>query len=291
MRIAIAIATTGRPNIVDQTAPRWAGQTRPYDRLVFSLASEGDLGATARALPDAEVLIGPKGSCTQRNRILDHLNGECDLVVFADDDYVPSRRFLELTESIFSANPSLAILSGWVVEDGINTQGIAFDEAIKIVEEWDSKPEKTNASIIDITHAYGCNMIVRPGAKPDLRFDERLPLYGWLEDLDYSRRMAPYGEIKRAHNIIGVHMGVKGGRTSGVRLGYSQVANPMYFVKKGTMPAGEALKNIARNLVANAVKTLRPEPWVDRGGRLRGNLLALADALRGRQHPERVNDL
>ena len=291
MRIAVAIATTGRPNIVDQTAPRWAGQTRPYDRLVFSLAGEGDLGPVARALPGADVLTGPKGLTKQRNRILDHLGSDCDLVVFGDDDYVPSRRFLELTESIFTANPKLAILSGGVVADGINTQGISFDDAVQLVEDWDAHPDRAVSSIIPITHAYGCNMVVRPGAKPDLRFDERLPLYGWLEDLDYSRRMAPYGEILRAHNVIGVHMGVKGGRQSGVKLGYSQVANPMYFVKKGTMPAGEAMKNIARNMTANAVKTLRPEPWVDRGGRLRGNLLALVDALRGRQHPERVNEL
>lgn len=291
MRIAVAIATTGRPGIVDQTAARWTGQTRPYDRLVFSLANDSDLGAAARALPGAEALTGPKGLTKQRNRILDHLGSDCDLVVFGDDDYVPSRRFLELTEKIFAANSKLAILSGWVVADGINTQGIAFEDAVEIVDDWDAHPERANPSIIPMTHAYGCNMIIRPAAKSDLRFDERLPLYGWLEDLDFSRRMAPYGEILRAHKIIGVHMGVKGGRQSGVKLGYSQVANPMYFVKKGTMPAGEAMKNIARNMTANAVKTLRPEPWVDRSGRLRGNLLALADALRGRQHPERVNDL
>lgn len=291
MRIAIAIATTGRPGIVDQTGARWTGQTRPYDRLVFSLAAEGDLSPVARALPGADVLTGPKGLTKQRNRVLDHLGSDCDLIVFADDDYVPSRNFIELTESTFAANPKLAILSGWVVADGINTQGIPFDDAVSIVEDWDAHPERAKPSIIPITHAYGCNMVVRPGAKPDLRFDEGLPLYGWLEDLDYSRRMAPYGEIQRAHHIIGVHMGVKGGRQSGVKLGYSQVANPMYFVKKGTMPAGEAMKNIARNVTANVVKTLRPEPWVDRSGRLRGNLLALADALRGRQHPERVNEL
>ena len=67
MRIAVAIATTGRPNIVDQTAPRWAGQTRPYDRLVFSLVDEADLGPIARALPGASVLslrcTGPRQRC------------------------------------------------------------------------------------------------------------------------------------------------------------------------------------------------------------------------------------
>lgn len=291
MRIAVAIATTGRPDIVDLTALRWAEQTRPYDRLVFSVVGDGDLGPAARAMLGAEVLEGSRGLTKQRNRVLDHIGSECDLVVFCDDDYVPSRCFLEFTESTFAANSALALLTGGVVADGINTQGISFEDAVKLVEEWDAQPESANASIIPITHAYGCNMIVRPSAKPDLRFDECLPLYGWLEDLDYSRRMAPYGQILRAHYITGVHMGVKGGRTSGLRLGYSQVANPMYFVKKGTMPAGEAVKNIVRNMTANAVRILRPEPWVDRGGRFRGNLLALADAFTGRQSPERIEEL
>ena len=44
-------------------------------------------------------------------------------------------------------------------------------------------------------------------------------------------------------------------------------------------------------ILANAAKSISPEPWVDRAGRLRGNLLALADILMGRSHPGRVLDL
>ena len=39
------------------------------------------------------------------------------------------------------------------------------------------------------------------------------------------------------------------------------------------------------------LRSLAPEPWVDRRGRLRGNLIAIADLLRGRMHPLRVLDL
>jgi hypothetical protein len=35
----------------------------------------------------------------------------------------------------------------------------------------------------------------------------------------------------------------------------------------------------------------RPEPYVDRRGRLRGNMLALGDLLRHRMAPERVLEL
>ena len=42
---------------------------------------------------------------------------------------------------------------------------------------------------------YGCNMAVRlaPMREHGLRFDERLPLYGWQEDVDLSRRLAAFG--------------------------------------------------------------------------------------------------
>jgi hypothetical protein len=62
-------------------------------------------------------------------------------------------------------------------------------------------------------------------------------------------------------------------------------------MSKGTMSAPRALRMILRNLVSNVVKALRPEPWVDRRGRLRGNLLALSDLLRGRIAPDRILDL
>jgi hypothetical protein len=44
-------------------------------------------------------------------------------------------------------------------------------------------------------------------------------------------------------------------------------------------------------MAMNIVHAPRPEPYVDRRGRLRGNLLALADLLRARMAPERVLDL
>jgi hypothetical protein len=39
------------------------------------------------------------------------------------------------------------------------------------------------------------------------------------------------------------------------------------------------------------MRALRPEPWVDRRGRARGNWLAMFDLLRGRVVPERILEL
>ena len=78
------------------------------------------------------------------------------------------------------------------------------------------------------------------------------------------------------------------GRTSGVRLGYSQVVNPLYLARKGTFPWNPALGLIGKNLAANAVKSLAPEPYVDRRGRLAGNLLAVRDVVLGKVDPTKV---
>ncbi len=99
------------------------------------------------------------------------------------------------------------------------------------------------------------------------------------------------GRIVRDSNLSGVHLGVKGGRTSGVRFGYSQIANPVYLWRKGTLHLDRALGQIARNVAANLRKSLKPEPWADRRGRVRGNFRAFYDLLRGRLDPRRVREL
>ena len=127
--------------------------------------------------------------------------------------------------------------------------------------------------------------------KHNIRFDEAMPRYGWLEDVDFSRALAEHGRVVKDSAMVGVHLGTKVGRSRGVPLGYSQIANPVYLTRKGTMHTRRALRMILRNIAANAGNSPRPEPWVDRRGRLRGNLLGLRDLLLGRLSPSRILSL
>ena len=89
--------------------------------------------------------------------------------------------------------------------------------------------------IKDQPGAYGCNMIARFSAMPDIRFDENLPLYGWLEDLDFSARLRTKGRVVEASRCVGVHLGVKNGRSPGRQIGYSHIANPLcHLARKGS---------------------------------------------------------
>ena len=88
-----------------------------------------------------------------------------------------------------------------------------------------------------------------------------------------------------------MHLGNKRGRTSGLRLGYSQIANPVYMLRKGSLSFDYAMRQLGRNVIKNVARAAWPEPWVDRRGRLKGNFIALVDLLRGRIEPDRIQDL
>jgi hypothetical protein len=44
-------------------------------------------------------------------------------------------------------------------------------------------------------------------------------------------------------------------------------------------------------MLINHLKALRPEPWVDRKGRVEGNWLAIADVLKRKDKPERILEM
>ncbi|MDE1907714.1 MAG: hypothetical protein KGH75_14820, partial [Rhodospirillales bacterium] len=54
---------------------------------------------------------------------------------------------------------------------------------------------------------------------------------------------------------------------------------------KGTMTTRKAASLISRNLIANHVKALWPEPYIDRLGRLKGNWRGIWHLLSGKLDP------
>lgn len=286
MRIAIGIATVGRPQVLAALLADLAGQSRSADRVVVCAPTPGDI-AGAEGRENVDFLVGPRGLTRQRNAILDACDE--DVLVFFDDDFFPASSYLAAVERIFSENAGIAMVTGSVVADGIIGPGLSVEDARGLLSRLGQSPE----TLQEIANGYGCNMAVRLAtvAAARCRFDERLPLYGWLEDVDFSLRLAAFGRIVKAGSAQGVHLGIKGGRQSGVRLGYSQIANPIYLARKGTCPWRRALRTMSRNIAANCLRTPAPEPYIDRFGRLMGNATALKDLCVGRLDPERILDL
>ncbi|MEB0059223.1 MULTISPECIES: glycosyltransferase family 2 protein [unclassified Variovorax] len=289
--IVVGIATAGRRDVLDKMLWQLTLQRKLPDCVIICPAADYDFDESIISkLPyPIEVVRGARGLCAQRNLILKKISDD-GLVVFFDDDFYPAVDFLEKTISCFLASPDFVAMTGIVIVDGALGPGIEHDEALRILS---SDSECTDLTPNTIYNVYGCNMAFRASTIRDSRaaFDENLPLYSWLEDVDFSRSMSAKGAIGQSRSLRGVHLATKRGRTSGVRFGYSQIANPIYMAKKGTFAWSRAFSQMGRNVTANLARCVNPEPWVDRRGRLKGNLTAFSDLFRGRLHPRRILDI
>jgi hypothetical protein len=284
--VAVVVATLGRPAIVTDTVSYLLKtQSLKPAAIIISCVAREDAGDAAN-LSNVTVVTGRAGLPAQRNAALAALPSGIDIVVFFDDDFVAEANWLAAAAQTFRDEPQVVAFTGRVLADGIKGAGLSFNEAVRIVEAAD---HHSSWSRIEPYSPYGCNMAFRLSAVGDLRFDERLVLYGWLEDRDFGGALAKRGgRLIKSASACGVHMGVKSGRVAGDRLGYSQVVNPIYLLHKGTMTIGQVASHLFRNISSNVVRAMRPEPFIDRRGRLRGNLRGLADVLRGRLEPDRA---
>lgn len=291
MKIAIAIATAGRREVLSDTIGHLARQTRRAEELLVCPARPADLDeACLEGFPSpTRVVAGPIGLPAQRNALIDATDAE--VIVFFDDDFLPADDFLAQTERLFTERTDVVVATGRVLADGALGPGFSHEEGLRLLLQEETGQHAAVPALAPTFNGYGCNMAVRlaPARSNRLRFDERLPLYAWLEDVDFSRQLAPYGRIVRSSALKGVHLGTKkSGRSPGKQLGYSQVANRIYIMRKGHMTPMQAAQGSLKNISANLVRSVRPEPWVDRRGRLEGNVLALWDWVRGRVDPERI---
>jgi len=290
LTIAVVVATVGRARTVRMAMDRLARQSRAPDRVLAVAVTPADIEDLDQAAIGVETHLSTRGLCCQRNHGLAVLGGGNDLVVFFDDDFVPADDYLEKAERLFAEHADIVGATGRVIADGVNGPGVSFAAAEAILEADTFAAEET-AAVRPKRALYGCNMVYRAAVIGDLRFDEALPLYGWQEDIDFSYRLGARGRLVQCDAMSGVHMGEKVGRTSGRRLGYSQIANPLYLLGKASIPRDLALRIMRNNVASNLLGSIRPEPYIDRRGRLMGNLVALRDLVTGQIHPRRIFEM
>ncbi len=288
LRIAVGIATTGRAAILGETLALLLGQSLPPSSIYILYSQPSDIEGLPGRFPACRFYPSTGGCCEKRNRVLDQA-ADAELVFFMDDDFLLHRDYLAVTEAAFRQDPALAASTGLVLADGARGPGLSVSEGLATLSRG-SQFGSRSAEPQPTFNTYGCNMAFRLATvrEHDIRFDERLPAYAWYEDIDFSRRLARFGRMRKLPGAMGVHLGAKVGRVSGLRLGYSQVANPIYLSRKGSFPWNHTVRSVGRNTLSNLVRSLAPEAYVDRRGRLRGNLLAFADLLRGQLLPDRI---
>jgi GT2 family glycosyltransferase len=288
--LVVGIATRGRPTILAETLAFLARQSLQPDEIVVAYPEPSDVGDAPLIFPGITFLQTELGLTRQRNAILNHVS-DSELLLFLDDDFYPDPQYLDITQRVFRDHPEIVASTGTVLADDIKGPGLTVALAKSILAA--SAVAQSPQIIAPRFFAYGCNMCLRlePIRKHQLRFDETLPLYGWYEDWDFSRQMASYGSVVHISNACGVHLSTKVGRITGTRMGYAQVANPIYLARKGTFPWSHVLRFIAGPCLKNFVRSLAPEAHIDRLGRFCGNLAAFRDLLMGTLSPKQIVDL
>ena len=279
MFLSVIIPTRGRAASCRATLCSVLRQKIPPDEIIISATEPADWGD---APPDQSVSIvfGAKGLTRQRNRGIAALDRRCRIVTMLDDDVeLPEDYFLKVRE-LFSKHPDIVLSFGSVRE----MPGANRDQAAQALAEWEG-----GARFSDGARGLGCSMSIRRDVLDRVKFDERLPLYGWLEDADFAARCRHLGRQGVSEACRTVHLVEPKARLSGVRFGFSQVMNPFYLWQKGTLPLRELLINHwIKGAGSNVVGLIRRDHQIDRWGRLRGQCKALWMIFQGQTEPEYV---
>lgn len=288
MNTTVIICSVNRPMILHETVCGLMKQTVQPDSILLSLCDEASATEDTKALPRVQCVFGPRGTTVQRNTPIPLVR--TPYVLYLDDDVELARDYVEQMERMFAEDPSIAAALGKVVVDGAKGgQGIEREAAMKAVLEYKARNGRT---IIGINDFYGCNMFVRTSVLAVERFDERLPLYAWLEDRDFLWRCAKHGQIVRNQGAVVAHLGTRSGRTSDVRYGYLKIANPWYLWRKSVITnlPELILRYWVKTTVANIVRGALPKQSskADYRQRLVGNLLAYRDLLLFRIDPQNI---
>jgi GT2 family glycosyltransferase len=284
LKIAVIIASMNRPQEVGQLLSALSRQTLAPSAIILSVTKLEDMPTVDD--DTVKVIIGEKGLTRQRNRALDMVCDLADIAVFFDDDFLPTENAIAGIAQLFDEHPEVLGATGKVLRDGIKSGGLDYSDSVDFLEQYQRDHAGLPTEMSDFDELYGCNMAIRMSAAIDLRFDERLPLYAWQEDRDFAGQLLKRGRVVRTDAFVGVHRGVTKGRTPGVPLGISQIVNPVYLARKGTLRRLAAARLIVKNVLANHAKAFRPEAYVDRVGRVRGNWLGFWYVLTGRIEPE-----
>ncbi len=293
-RMGLIIATVGRREIAEATLRSLAQRETVPSVVLIVGAALADLPRLAEQFPfKLQMIQAPrKGLCLQRNVGIDALPPEIEFVSFLDDDTEVHDHYFAEVARVFTSSSQIAGFSGCIMANGnierqaarnlLDGQGIPVG-----MPAFGAYPRSWPA-------LYGCAMNIRRTWLKAEKFDENLPLYALGEDCEMGFRLARHGGVGGSGRCPVVHLATRSGRISEYGYGYAQVINYLYFARKNiglpvaTTYAKRIVKIPLTNLIFTALPWLDRKKGIDRRGRFRGNLRAIADVLRGKIDPQNL---
>jgi GT2 family glycosyltransferase len=283
----VIFCSVNRPEMLHESILCATRQTVPC-RIIVSVPGHIHLAEATRALPTITVVIGKLGSTAQRNTALRAIKGTPEAIVFLDDDMEVEEHYVEQLVRTFREHPEVALANGTNLAHGLYPPGSLDRETARTLIR---ERLAMNLPVQDVTPAktaYGCLMAVRGALLGKVGFDERLPLYGFMEDFDFDLQCRAHGAVVQNPNALGVHIEVASGRTGEKRRGYSEVVNPIYIWSKKTGARFyRVLLGSIRRTFKNVVRAVKGQGHE----RLIGNLLGWANVATLRPKPERILEI
>ena len=192
-----------------------------------------------------------KGLTVQRNIGMKNINDNCDLIMFLDDDILLGKNYIEEIEKAFY-NDEIIGAEGNLSRDG--------DRILKL-----NKKDKNLKSL------YGCNMTYRYSKIKNMKFDEMLKLYSFMEDWDFSYRVGKKGKLVKVAKAIAIHNQSKAGRVDYKKLGFMRIANKYYLKKKNNAFTLYDAIYLTLTIIRNGICSFKKS----RRERFIGNIIAL----------------
>jgi len=255
LSVAVVIVTHGRPGTLDRALKSW-GKCEPgpdefvvVDSTPTAPQYMGELMAKNERLFHAErghYLLSTRQSIpAQRNLALDVV--DTDLVSFADDDALPSLDYLEKVVEVFQADQQ-GRLGGL---EGGDPRGVMFsyrlaqsgrELARRFVRRLRIPPsvggslqlpgELRDLPIRPARSLHGAKMTFPTHLARQLRFDEAMERYAYLEDFDFSFRVSRTHCLASRPDAFMAHLRAKEARPSEVQYFLSSWVNPAYLIEK-----------------------------------------------------------
>ena len=194
MKLVAVIPTLGRKRQIDRLLSHLERQQRKPDEVIISAPDSTHVEPYRSTSFPISYVFGQRGLSAQRNLALSHALPRSDIVTFFDDDFLPADSYLKIVAGCFETHSDWAVIMGRVVADGARHAGFAFEQGLALLRSAEASAP-TKLEVTDHIGAYGCNMSMRSRLIGQLRFDERLVLYGWQEDIDFTSQLRRHGRI------------------------------------------------------------------------------------------------
>jgi GT2 family glycosyltransferase len=230
----IVVCSANRPVMLHESVLSLVRQTVACD-IIVSVPDDTHVLTETRNLAGVIVVQGAHGLCAQRNAALRHLKDQPSAVFFFDDDVEVDEEYVYQMLRAFEEQPAIVLGNGLNLGLGEAPGSLNRQTARALIRRQKAKPLSATP-IEDARTGIGCKMCVRGTLLGKVSFDERLVLYGYQEDFDFSLNCKQHGRIVLNRHCLMVHIETEQGRMSRKKRGYSEVVNPFYIWTKGRGP-------------------------------------------------------